>query len=45
MIARKAPGGNAVAQIGYWASENDKPPLWYGGITGAFGERFPDACP
>jgi serine/threonine protein kinase len=45
MIAKKAPGGNAVAQLGYWASGKDQPPLWYGSVAGAFSQRFPDACP
>jgi serine/threonine protein kinase len=44
MIEKKAPSGNAVAQLGYWASGKDQPPLWYGNITGAFSQRFPDAC-
>jgi serine/threonine protein kinase len=45
MIAKKAPGGNAVAQLGYWSSGKGEPPLWYGSVAGAFSQRFPDACP
>jgi hypothetical protein len=45
MIAKHAPGGNAVAQLGYWSSGKGEPPLWYGSVTGAFSQRFPDACP
>jgi serine/threonine protein kinase len=45
MIAKKAPSGNVVAQIGYWSSEKNKPPLWYGNVEKAFSQRFPDACP
>jgi hypothetical protein len=44
MIARKAPSGNVVAQLGYWSSGKDEPPLWYGNVAGAFSQRFPDAC-
>jgi hypothetical protein len=44
MIAKSAPSGNAVAQLGYWSSEKDKPPLWYGGVGNVFSQRFPDAC-
>lgn len=44
MIARNAPSGNAVAELGYWSSGKDEPPLWYGSVTGAFSQRFPDAC-
>jgi hypothetical protein len=45
MIAKHAPGGNAVAQLGYWASGTKEPALWYGSIGGAFSQRFADACP
>jgi hypothetical protein len=45
MIAKHAPGGNAVAQLGYWASDKKAPAMWYGGVAGAFSQRFADACP
>jgi hypothetical protein len=45
MIAKQAPSGNAVAQLDYFSSEQDKPALWYASIAGAFSARFPDACP
>jgi hypothetical protein len=45
MIAKKAPSGNAVAQLGYWAPEKAKPAQWFANIAGAFSERLPDACP
>ncbi len=45
MIARKAPSGNAVAELGYWSSGKGEPPLWFGSVTGAFSQRFPDVCP
>jgi hypothetical protein len=44
MLARGAPGGNAVAELGYWSSGKGEPPLWFGSVTGAFSQRFPDAC-
>jgi hypothetical protein len=45
MIERKAPSGNAVAQIDYFAHDKATPAQWHGNITGAFGASFPDACP
>ena len=45
MIERKAPSGNAVAQIDYFAPDKDKPAQWFASVTGRFSERFPDACP
>jgi serine/threonine protein kinase len=45
MIERKAPSGNVVAQIDYFAHEKSKPALWHASIAGAFSEQFPDACP
>jgi len=49
MIDRKAPSGNAVAQISYFASSmpgnKGQPAQWMASITGAFSQNFPDACP
>jgi serine/threonine protein kinase len=45
MIAKKAPSGNAVAQLGYWSPEKGKPAQWFASITGVFGGQLPDACP
>ena len=45
MLARRAPGGNAVAELGYWSSGKGEPPLWFGSVTGVFSQRFPDDCP
>jgi len=45
MIAKHAPGGNAVAQLGYWSSGKGEPPLWYASVGNVFSQRFPDACP
>jgi serine/threonine-protein kinase len=45
MIAKKAPSGNAVAQLGYWSSGKGEPPLWYASVGNVFSQRLPDACP
>jgi serine/threonine protein kinase len=45
MIARHAPSGNAVAQLGYWSSGKGEPAMWWGSVGNAFSERLPDACP
>jgi serine/threonine protein kinase len=45
MIAKSAPGGNAVAQLDYFSSEKARPAQWFASIAGAFSDRFPDACP
>src|SRR5262249_6204169 len=41
----RARGGIAVAELGYWSSGKGEPPLWFGSVTGAFSQRFPDTCP
>jgi hypothetical protein len=45
MIEHRAPSGNVVAQIDYFASDPGKPAQWFASVTGRFNERFPDACP
>jgi hypothetical protein len=45
MIDHKAPSGNVVAQIDYFAPDKGKPARWFTSVTGRFSERFPDACP
>jgi serine/threonine-protein kinase len=45
MIERKAPSGNAVAQIDYFAHDKVRPAEWHGNIAGVFSTSFPDACP
>jgi hypothetical protein len=42
---RKAPSGNAVAQLDDFAPEKAKPAQWFGSVTGAFSASAPDACP
>ncbi|HET7503042.1 MAG TPA: hypothetical protein VFK02_18605, partial [Kofleriaceae bacterium] len=44
MIARHAPSGNAVAQLGYWSGGKGEPAMWFGSVGPAFAERFADAC-
>lgn len=45
MIERKAPSGNAVAQIDCFAHDKARPAEWHGNVIGAFSASFPDACP
>jgi serine/threonine-protein kinase len=45
MIDHKAPSGNVVAQIDYFAADKARPAQWFTSVTGRFSERFPDACP
>ena len=44
LIAKNAPSGNAVAQLGFWSNKDGKPPQWYGNV-GKFSAFVPDACP
>jgi hypothetical protein len=45
MISNGAPSQNAVATLDYFASDKDKPPVWYTAITGSFSKMLPDECP
>jgi hypothetical protein len=45
MIERKAPSGNAVAQLDYFAVDKARPAQWFATVTGRYSERLPDACP
>lgn len=45
MIERKAPSGNAVAQIDCFAHDKARPAEGHGNVIGAFSASFPDACP
>ncbi|HEY0194066.1 MAG TPA: protein kinase [Kofleriaceae bacterium] len=45
MVAKGAPGQNAVAMINYLSPEKDKAPMWYTNINGAFAKQLADDCP
>jgi hypothetical protein len=44
MIARKAPSGNAVAQISYFAFDKAQVPVWVTSVAGVFSEQIADDC-
>jgi hypothetical protein len=45
MIEHRAPSGNAVAQLDYFAVDKARPAQWFATVTGRFSQQLPDACP